>query len=81
MNYLVMADQLRADLSLWVREGYTVVAATHQEHRMAEMLAGYGLPASPAMPRSRGRTGDADGRRARPPRRSRRRGHHPLGAR
>ncbi|MHB0936739.1 MAG: transcription-repair coupling factor [Armatimonadota bacterium] len=43
-NYTVAHDQLRADLAEWLREGFTIVAVTHQEHRMAEMLVGMELP-------------------------------------
>jgi len=43
-NYTVAHDQLQADLTLWLREGYTIIAVTHQEHRMAEMLVGMELP-------------------------------------
>ncbi len=43
-NYVLAVDQLRADLEMWLREGYAVVAATHQEHRLAEMLGGMELP-------------------------------------
>jgi len=43
-NYTVAHDQLRADLHLWLRDGFTIVAVTHQEHRLAEMLAAMELP-------------------------------------
>ena len=43
-NYTAAHDQLRADLTLWLREGFTIVAVTHQEHRMAEMLVAMELP-------------------------------------
>ncbi|HEY3376539.1 MAG TPA: transcription-repair coupling factor [Armatimonadota bacterium] len=44
VNYLVMADQLQPDFLHWLHEGYVVAAATHQEHRLAEMLGEIGLP-------------------------------------
>ncbi|MHB9023226.1 MAG: transcription-repair coupling factor [Armatimonadota bacterium] len=44
VNYSLVPDQLQADLRLWQREGYTIFVATHQEHRLAEMLSGFGLP-------------------------------------
>ena len=43
-NYTVAHDQLRADLTLWLRQGFTIVAVTHQEHRLAEMLTAMELP-------------------------------------
>jgi transcription-repair coupling factor (superfamily II helicase) len=43
-NYAIAPDQLAADLANWMRDGYAVVVATHQEHRMAEMLGAAGLP-------------------------------------
>ncbi len=44
LNYALAADQLAADLANWLRDGYAIVVATHQEHRMAEMLGAAGLP-------------------------------------
>ena len=44
VNYILMADQLRPDLLQWLHDGYTVLAATHQERRMAEMLAEAKIP-------------------------------------
>ena len=45
MNYQLLAHQLQPDLMGWVKDGFTVVTATHQEHRMAEMFGELGLPA------------------------------------
>jgi len=44
VNYALAPDQLQADLQLCVRDEYVVAAITHQEHRLAEMFTGMGLP-------------------------------------
>jgi len=43
-NYAIVQEQLAVDIGNWLHDGYAVVVATHQEHRMAEMLAEAGLP-------------------------------------
>ncbi len=44
VNYALLPAQMQADMQLWVRDGWTVVAATHQEHRFAVMLGEMGIP-------------------------------------
>ncbi|HOS42473.1 MAG TPA: transcription-repair coupling factor, partial [Armatimonadota bacterium] len=41
-NYSLAPSQLAPDLARWSREAYAMVVATHQEHRLAETLAGAG---------------------------------------
>ena len=43
-NYAAAQGQLRADLHRWLQDGCAMVVATHQEHRLAEMLGGMELP-------------------------------------
>ncbi|MHB9133863.1 MAG: transcription-repair coupling factor [Armatimonadota bacterium] len=43
-NYSIVTGQLQPDLAQWQRDNYAMVIATHQEHRMAEMIGEIGLP-------------------------------------
>ena len=44
VNYSQLYDQLKADLRNWLAEDYLLVAATHQERRLAEMLTESSFP-------------------------------------
>jgi transcription-repair coupling factor (superfamily II helicase) len=43
-NYVLQPGQLQPDVLGWVLGQYAIVVATHQEHRLAEMLTGLGAP-------------------------------------
>ncbi|MEI6520714.1 MAG: transcription-repair coupling factor [bacterium] len=48
-NYGITSEKLQPDITSWLKSGYTVVAATHQEIRMAEVLGDLGFPAVKAV--------------------------------
>jgi transcription-repair coupling factor (superfamily II helicase) len=43
-NYSLSPESMSPDIARWSHEDYAIVVATHQEHRLAETLAGAGAP-------------------------------------